>query len=94
MLKHNKTLAKALKGRKPNSKAYRDAILKDFQEHFTKNEEVHDIALLMVKQLANKLIKVDNTWEGKVAQRYWYLEAHEMVKQYIYRIKNHYKNIK
>lgn len=94
MLKHNKKLAKALKGKRPNSKAYRDAILKDLQEKFAKKEEVHDIALLMVKQLANKLIKVDSAWEGKVAQRYWYLEAREMVKQYIYRVKNHYKNIK
>lgn len=57
-------------------------------------DDVQDIALLMVKQLANKFIKVDNTWEGVVAQRHWYLEANEMIKTYIWRVKNHYKNIK
>ena len=76
-------ILKTKKGKKSDSKA-NDAVVDDVQ----------DIALLMVKQLANKFIKADNTWEGAAAQRFWYLEANKMIKEYVQNIKNCYKNVK
>lgn len=82
-----------MKNKKLDSKT-KGVVADPVRKHSAKSEDKHDIAWLMVKQLANKLIKADNTWEGAVAQRYWYLEANKMIKEYIRNIKNCYKNIK
>jgi len=50
-----------------------------------------DIALEMVKQIANKHIDVQSTWEGKDHQRYWYLEAEKILKKYESKVKKYYK---
>lgn len=84
---------KSMKSKKFDSKT-KGFVADPARKHSTKSEDSHDIAWLMVKQLANKHIKVNSTWEGAIAQRYWYLEANKMIKEYIRNIKNCYKNIK
>jgi len=52
-----------------------------------------DIALEMVKQIANKHIDVQNTWDGRSAQRYWYLVAKKALKDYEKEVKRAYKKM-
>lgn len=53
---------------------------------------VSDISLAMVKRIANMYIDVEDTSAGRSAQRFWYLQAERLIKQYISMLKLTYKN--
>lgn len=48
---------------------------------FNMNDEIDGIAEDMVREIANKYIKVQGSWDGKQHQRFWYLEAKKMLKK-------------
>lgn len=45
------------------------------------NEEIDKLSEVMVKNIANKKIKVQSSYEGKQHQRHWYLVAQKMLKK-------------
>ncbi len=46
-------------------------------------DATESLAEQMVKTIANKHIKVQDTHEGRIAQRYWYKEAQKMLKKLV-----------
>lgn len=65
--------------RKPNKEC------KNHDEYYRHQEglaeTITELSELMVKHIANKLIKVENTYSGKRHQRHWYLKAQKMLKK-------------
>ena len=65
--------------RKPNKEC------KNHDSYWIKTNEISDaidsVSVLMVKTIANKHIKVQDTHEGKSHQRHWYLVAQKMLKK-------------
>lgn len=44
-------------------------------------QTIDELARLMVEKIANNIIEVDTTSEGRSAQRHWYLVAQKMLKK-------------
>ena len=67
--------------RKPNKEC------KNHDSYWIKTNEISDaidsVSVLMVKTIANKHIKVQDTHEGKSHQRHWYLVAQKMLKKLV-----------
>lgn len=65
--------------RKPNKECV------NHESYWIKTNEISDaidsVSVLMVKTIANKHIKVQDTHEGKSHQRHWYLVAQKMLKK-------------
>lgn len=59
-----------------------EPILKQIKEK-SLDVSIDEFALLMVKTIANKHIVVQDTHEGRIAQRYWYKEAQKMLKKLV-----------
>lgn len=45
------------------------------------SQTIDELARLMVEKIANNIIEVDTTSEGRSAQRHWYLVAQKMLKK-------------
>jgi len=50
---------------------------------FNMNDEIDGIAEDMVREIANKIIVVQDAHEGRSHQRHWYLVAQKMVKKLV-----------
>jgi len=67
--------------RKPNKECV------NHEKYWIKKDDLIDaidsVSVLMVKTIANKHIKVQDTHEGKSHQRHWYLVAQKMLKKLV-----------
>lgn len=52
---------------------------------------VSEVARQMVKGIANEYIDVEDTSAGRSAQRFWYVQAEKLIKQYTRMLKLTYK---
>lgn len=65
--------------RKPNKDCPNHKNQYDNQDEL--NQTIDELARLMVEKIANNLIDVETTSEGRSAQRHWYLVAQTMLKK-------------